>query len=264
MFPLELPSNGHGRSYGGISFPLLAQTPNLLPKPAHPPKPVLDLEQPPEIPVPHCCLWGCCCVSLQPAIGAHNAPETNSSCSQQRLHEEETCWCIFCWFWGSTEPGAVIKQCLRPACPAEILTSRVAQPHSHSLGKGFSQPPSLCSQAAFCSLRSLVWQTHWYKTRCRFFFCNCSLSNSLLRSESLLFCSFFCQCWNYFFFYVLSLLRGRRQILWQCTFYIAHEVWFASLWLHQMQFCLRDTILVTVLFLWLCNHMEAAFDLFSV
>lgn len=200
VFPLELPSNGHGRSYGGISFPLLAQPPNLLPKPAHPPKPVLDLEQPPEIPVPYCYLWDCCCVSLNPVIGAHNTPETNSSCSQQRLQKEETLWYIFCWFWGSTEAGTVIKQCLRPACPAEILTSRVAQPHLPQPWERFLTATFPLLWSSFLLSEELgVTNPNWYKTRCKFFFCNCRLSNSLLRSESLLFCSFFCQCWTYFF-----------------------------------------------------------------
>lgn len=122
MFPLELPSNGHGTSSRGTSFSLLAQAANLLPKSAHPPKPILDLEQAPEIPLPFCYPWHCCCISFQPAIRTTPRRQTHSAASRDLPM-------YFSLVLRSTEPGTVIKQCLRPACPAEILLSRVPQSH---------------------------------------------------------------------------------------------------------------------------------------
>jgi len=89
-FPLELPSNGHGRGSGGIRFPLLAQAVNLVPKSADSPKPIMGLEKPPEIPAPYRYPWDCCSISLQPVAGTHNTQERDLFYSQQRLHEIET------------------------------------------------------------------------------------------------------------------------------------------------------------------------------
>lgn len=61
------------------------------------------------------------------ACHSYNTQETNSFCSQQRPHGDLPMY--FSLVLRSTEPGTVIKQCLRPACPAEILLSRVAQSH---------------------------------------------------------------------------------------------------------------------------------------
>lgn len=208
VFPLELPSNGHGRSSRGISFPLLAQAANLLPKSAHPSKPILDLERPAGIPLPYCYLWDCCCVSFQPAIGTHNTQETNLFCSQQRLHGAETSWCIFHWFWGTSEPGTVLKECLRSACPAEILPSRVAQSHLPQPWERFHRATFLLSAPRKLLLSEELGVVTNPGVRLG---ADVFLQFS---SESFLFCSFFCQCWSYSFSVHAKLPQREKQISW--------------------------------------------------
>lgn len=72
-------------------------------------------------------------------------------------------------------------------------------PSPIAMGKVSQSPPSLCSQEAVAPWGAWCGNKPINTRLGAHFFCNSSLSNSLLRSESFLFCSFFWQCWSYSF-----------------------------------------------------------------